>query len=327
MHLLKTITLLTLAGLGTSCTTTGGVRQSTGVETVANEKALAFPPPGGPAILNVIESRHKDDLEQTVSFATSSSVPGQNFLKIKFLTASGANPGLGSTPYGSISENVIARETIAAIPGVTLARSATFVQNGYGPFGYASGQSHSGDTCLYAWQQIRAGRSTQAQLQNFSMVQVRFRLCDAHASERQLLGAVYGYTIAGGFVNEALNPYGTVRGADAVLARAGDPIYPDPGNYRSGGTPIGYEAAPVADRIVVVRQPVAIPHVVAGTPLPQPIGPHVPLPDEHGQPQTSVVAAPIKTTGEPPPETAKTFNTIVPSPDCVSDTVSPACQK
>lgn len=329
MHLLKIIALLSLAGLGTSCTTTGGVRQSTGAETVANEKALAFPPPGGPAIVTVVERRHKDDVEQTISLATSSSVAGQNFLKIQFLGVSGGNPGLGSTPYKAVSENAIARELAAAIPGVRLARSATFVQNTYGPFGYASGQSRSGETCLYAWQQIRAGHSTQAQLQNFSMVQIRLRLCDARASERQLLSTVYGYTIAGGFVNEALNPYGTVRGADAVLARPGDPVYPDISGYRSNATPIGYEAAPPAVRTVIVRHQVpASPQTLPAAALPQAIGPRVPLPGEqYGQAQTNAVPMPTTTTGQAQPAATQTYSTIVPSPDCIGAVANADCMK
>lgn len=329
MHLFKLIALLTLAGLATGCTTTGGVRQSAGAETVANEKALAFPPPGGPAIVTVVERRHKDDVEQTISLATSSSVVGQNFLKIQFLGVSGGSPGLGSTPYKAISENAIARELAAAIPGIRLARSATFVQNTYGPFGYASGQSRAGDTCLYAWQQIRAGHSTQAQLQNFSMVQVRVRLCDAHASERQLLSTAYGYTIAGGFVNEALNPYGTVRGADAVLGKPGDPVYPDISGYRSNATPIGYEAAPAAVRTVVVRRQVAAsPQTLpAAAPLPQAIGPRVPLPGEqYGQTQTNAVPMPA-TTGQAQPAATQTYSTIVPSPDCIGAAANTACPK
>ncbi len=328
MHQLKIIALLTLAGL-TGCTTTGGVRQSAGPETVANEKALAFPPPGGPAVINVIERRHKDDVEQMISLATSSSVAGQNFLKIQFLGLSGDNPGLGSTPYKAVSENAIARELAGATPGVRLARSAIFVQNTYGPFGYASGQSRSGDTCLYAWQQIRAGRSMQAQSQNFSMVQIRLRLCDARASESQLLSTVYGYTIAGGFGNEALNPYGAVRGADAVLARPGDPVYPDTGSYRSNATPLGYEAAPPAVRTVMPRrQATTSPQSLPAAVLPPAIGPRVPLPGEqHGQGQTNTIPMPTATTGQAQAPATQTYSTIVPSPDCIGAMASASCIK
>jgi hypothetical protein len=329
MHLLKIIALITLAVLGTSCTTTGGVRQSAGAETVASEKALAFPPPGGPAIVSVVERKHGDDVEQTISLSTSSSVVGQNFLKVQFLGVSGSSPGLGSTPYEMISEGAISREMAAAVPGVRLARSATFVQNSYGPFSYASARSRAGDTCIYAWQQIRAGRSTQAQQRNFSMVQVRLRLCDAYAPERQLLNTVYGYTIAGGFEGESLNPYGVPRGADALLGHPGDPIYPDEGGYRNGAMAIGYEARPAAVRPAIVsRRAVVQPQAVTAT-APQAVGPRVPLPDQQGgTPQTGVITAPAQIPGQGQPRPMGTNGTIVPSPDCIGDAaMTAACQR
>ncbi|AYG63241.1 cellulose biosynthesis protein BcsN [Rhizobium jaguaris] len=327
MHLLKIITFITLAVLGTSCTTTGGVRQSAGAATVPSEKALAFPPPGGPAIVNVVERGHGDDVEQTISLSTSSTIPGQNFLKVQFLGVSGSTPGLGSTPYKMISEGAISREISATIPSIRLTRSANFVQNTYGPFGYAAGRSRSGDTCLYAWQQIRAGRSTPAQQRNFSMVQVRLRLCDAHATERQLLSTVYGYTIAGGFEGESLNPYGSPRGADALLGHPGDPIYPDVGGYRNSGMPIGYESRPPAIRPAIVSHRAAVkPQAVTVAP-PQAVGPRVPLPDQQGAtPQTGVTAEPAQIQGQP--GTMGTNGTAVPSPDCIGNAVTTAaCRK
>ena len=325
MHLLKIIALITLAIWGTSCTTAGRVRQLAGAETVASEKALAFPPPGGPAIVSVIEHKHGGDVDQTISLSTSSSVPGQNFLKVQFLGVSGSNPGLGSTPYKMISEGAISREMAATVPGVRLARSTTFVQNSYGPFGYASGRSRAGDTCIYAWQQIRAGRSTPAQQRNFSMVQVRLRLCDAYASERQLLGTVYGYTIAGGFEGESLNPYGAPRGADALLGRPGDPIYPDVGGYRNGAMAVGYESRPAAARPAIVSRRVVVQPKAVTVAAPQAVGPRVPLPDQQGgMPQTGVTTAPAQIPGQGQTGTMGTNGTIVPSPDCIGDAVTTA---
>ncbi|MDL2408666.1 cellulose biosynthesis protein BcsN [Rhizobium calliandrae] len=329
MHLLKLIALLTLAIFGTSCTTTGGVRQSGGAETIPSDKALAFPPPGGPAIVNVVERRHGNDVEQMISLSTSSTVPGQNFVKVLFLAVSGSTPGLGSTPYKMISEAEIAREIAATIPGVRLSRSATFVQNTYGPFGYAAGRSRAGDTCLYAWQQIRAGRSTPAQQRNFSMVQVRLRLCDARATERQLLSTVYGYTIAGGFEGESLNPYGTPRGADALLGRPGDPIYPDVGGYRNSQMAIGYEARTTAVRPAIVNHRTVIqPKAVTVAP-PQAVGPHIALPDpQGGTPQTGAVTAPAQISGQGQRGTMGTNGIVVPSPDCIGDAgTTAACRK
>lgn len=315
MHLLKTIALMTLAGLTAGCTTTGHVRQSIGVETVESDKALAFPPPGGPAIINVVERRHARDVDQTISLATSSSVPGQNFLKVQFLGITGSNPGLGSRPFNTISERTVAREMASTIPGVRLARSAIFVQNSYGPFGYASGQSRSGDTCLYAWQQVQAGFAPPQEQRNFGMVQVRIRLCDAHATERQLLSTVYGYTIAGHFDGAALNPFGAPRGADAVLGKPGELVYPDAAAYRTAPITIGYQPRPIVTRPPVVRRPAVIQPQAAPT-LPPMIGPRVPLPDGQGdQSQTGPANGSSSIMGQPSPVIAGS-NIVVPLPDC-----------
>ncbi|MGG6894988.1 cellulose biosynthesis protein BcsN [Rhizobium sp. BR 315] len=329
MHLSKTIALITLAGLMAGCTTTGHVRQSIGVETVDNDKALAFPPPGGPAIVNVVERRHAKDVDQTISLATSSSVPGQNFLKVQFLGIDGSNPALGSRPFNTINERTIAREMASAVPGVRLARSAIFVQNSYGPFGYASGQSMAGDTCLYAWQQVQAGFAPSREQRNFGTVQVRLRLCDAHSTERQLLSRVYGYTIAGRFDGAALNPFGAPRGADAVLGKPGELVYPDAAPYRTAPISIGYQSQPAPIRPAVIRRPAVTPQQPQVQPaLPPIIGPRVPLPDgQNDSPQTggangstSIMAQPSR------PNTAS--NIAVPLPDCNGESgISATCSR
>nr|WP_168880001.1 cellulose biosynthesis protein BcsN [Rhizobium sp. P28RR-XV]NLR88739.1 cellulose biosynthesis protein BcsN [Rhizobium sp. P28RR-XV] len=327
MHFSKAIALMILACLGVGCSTTGQVRQSIGVETVAADKALAFPPPGGPAIINVVERRHAKDVEQTISLFTSSSVPGQNFLKVQFLGITGSNPGLGSRPFDTVSERAIAREMAAAIPGVRLARSAIFVQNGYGPFGYASGQSRAGDTCLYAWQQVKAGLAPSQEQRNFGMVQVRIRLCDAHATERQLLSTVYGYTIAGHFTGAALSPFGEPRGADAVLGKPGQLVYPDTTAYRTPPISVGYQNSPPAVRPVVIHRPaVSQPKPQIQPTLPPMIGPRVPLPEgQSKEPQTNGASGPSSMVQPPPTNTAS--NIIVPLPDCNAEAgISQACR-
>lgn len=321
MNLLKTIALMTLAGLTAGCTTTGHVRQSIGVETVANDKALAFPPPGGPAIVNVVEKRHAKDVDQTISLATSSSVSGQNFLKVQFFGITGSNPGLGSRPFNTINDRAIAREMASAVPGVRLARSAIFVQNSYGPFGYASGQSRAGDTCLYAWQQVQAGFAPPQEQRNFGTVQVRIRLCDAHATERQLLSTVYGYTIAGRFDGAALNPFGAPRGADAVLGKPGEMVYPDATAYRTAPITIGYQPRPTTIPTTVMRPAAATRRPVIVQPQPAPalppmIGPRVPLPDGQGdQSQMAPASGSSAVVAQPSPAIAGRI-IAVPLPDC-----------
>ncbi len=173
MRLLGLISVVAAALLGGCTSTSGSVRQPSAPEAVASEKALVLPPPGGPSIVSVVETRRGNGVEQTLSLFTSSSVPGENFLKVQFLGASGSNPRTGNATYKMISESGISREAFAAAPGVAMVRNNTFLQNSYGPFAYASGRSRGGDTCLYGWQQIRSSQAAHTQARNFGMIQVR----------------------------------------------------------------------------------------------------------------------------------------------------------
>ncbi|MBY5321372.1 cellulose biosynthesis protein BcsN [Rhizobium johnstonii] len=325
MRLRKTILLVAAAGMMAGCTSTGNVRQPSAPETVAPEKALVLPPSGGPSIVSVVERKRGNGVEQTISLFTSSSVPGQNTLKVQFFGASGANPGAGNAGFSMINESGIAREVARSAPGVPMATSATFLQNAYGPFGYASGRSRAGDTCLYAWQQIRSSTNANTQGRNFGMIQLRLRLCDARASERQLLGIVYGYTVTGTFDGEIWNPYGNPPPADAALGRTGVPIYPDEGGYRASPMPIGYEPAPaiVTRPRAAVRSASTAQSAQGVAAVPAPIGPRVPLPGE--PPQTSArpaaAAAPIE-------QSVRAIGVTVPSPDCIGDAaMTAACRR
>jgi hypothetical protein len=326
MRLRKTISLMAVAGVMAGCTSTGGVHQPSGPETVAPEKALVLPPPGGPSIVSVVERKRGNGVEQTISLFTSSAVPGQNFLKVQFLGASGANPGTGNAGFSMINESGITREVARSAPGVPMATSATFLQNAYGPFGYAAGRSRAGDTCIYAWQQIRSSAAANTQARNFGMIQLRLRLCDASATERQLLGIVYGYTVSGTFDGEIWNPYGNPPPADGALGRSGAPIYPDEGGYRASPMPIGYEPAPAIvsrPRATPLRKTPTSQPAQGAAPMPAPIGPRVPLPGEAPQTSAKPDAAPA-----PNQQSARAIGVTVPSPDCIGDAaMTAACRK
>ncbi|MBB3657496.1 hypothetical protein FHX15_002728 [Rhizobium sp. BK650] len=327
MHFLKTISVVAVAAMMAGCTSTGGVHQPAGPEAVEPERALVLPPPGGPSIVSVVERKRGNGVEQTISLFTSSSVQGQNFLKVQFLGASAANPGVGNDSYRTIREGDIAREMARSVPGVPMATSATFLQNSYGPFGYASGRSRAGDTCIYSWQQIRSSQSAHTQGRNFGMIQIRLRLCDTRATERQLLGIVYGYTVIGTFDGDIWNPYGAPPPANPTLGQTGAPIYPDEGGYRPNTMPIGYEPAPAMvgqSRPAAARR--AQPQAATVAPVSQsPVGPRVPLPNDDTQTNA------IEPSEEAPAmiqQTARPIGVTVPSPDCIGDAaMTAACRK
>lgn len=334
MRLLNLISIVAVAGVMAGCSTTSGsVKQPSGPEAIASEKALVMPPPGGPSIVSVVETKRGNGVEQTLSLFTSSSVPGQNFMKVQFLGASGSNPDTGSAGYRMFSETGMSREAFASVPGVAMARNTTFLQNSYGPFSYASGRSRGGDTCIYGWQQIRSSRAAHTQTRNFGMIQVKLRLCDARASERQLLAVMYGYTITGTLNGEIWNPYGDVRGADPTLGQAGTPIYPDEGGYRQMSMPLGYEPAPQAvNRVTVRRAVVTRPQpAVAPQPVVQqapPVGPRVPLPDAPQQSSQMVAPGSPAQPAAPAQQSARAGGVAVPSPDCIGDAaMTAACRR
>jgi hypothetical protein len=130
---------------------------------------------------------------------------------------------LGNRPL-AISN--IAAEMREAFPGVAMSRSALFVQNEYGPFGYAVGRASSGDTCVYAWQRIAGTPRPPLLFRSNGALELRLRLCEAGASEPQLLSVMYGVRIRAFFPGVAWNPYGAPPPPDAAIGQAGTPIYP-----------------------------------------------------------------------------------------------------
>ncbi|MCA1441461.1 cellulose biosynthesis protein BcsN [Ensifer sp. IC4062] len=216
------VSCLLLAG----CAAREGVRTPAGAALVPAENALILPPPGGPAVLNVVERRYGNAVEQDINLHTSASTPGQNFLRAKFFGPVGSEVGQRRSAYRPVRETEMMREARRAVPGVALARSPYFLQNNYGPFGYAFGRGRGNDACLFAWQQIRPPQHRRSPLQNYGTIQVRLRYCAAGATERELLAPVYGYTISGTFADPSWNPYGEPPAVDPGIGRTGNPIYP-----------------------------------------------------------------------------------------------------
>ncbi|MGK6314131.1 cellulose biosynthesis protein BcsN [Neorhizobium sp. DT-125] len=286
-----------------ACGTTGSIGQPPGPQLVASEKALIMPPPGGPAIVGVVERVRGNGVEQTVALSTSSRIPGQNYLKVHFFGPQGSTPDTPAATFRTINESDLRREIARAAPGVSMVRATTFLQNTYGPFGYASGRSQGGDTCLFAWQQIRSPSTSSGIGRDFGMIQVRLRLCDRQAPARQMLNVMYGFTIVGTFQGAAWNPYGRAAGADKRLGRTGQPIYPE-GQFSQGPIPLGYGISSGITRSVPARRKAVVQASPAPAQAAAPAGPRVPLPN---------LGAGVSTGSSSPEPTG----TIVPSPDCI----------
>ena len=220
------IVLLSVSVAG--CAAREGVRIPSAATTVPAENALILPPPGGPAVLNVIERRSANAVEQDVYLYTSASTPGQNFLRVQMFGPVSAAIDQKKSAYLPVRASDMMREAQRALPGVALTQSPYFLQNNYGPFGYAFGHGRGGDACLYGWQQIRPPASQRGPLRDYGTIQVRLRHCAAGATESELLAPVYGYTISGTFADPDWNPYGEPPPVDAGIGRPGNPIYREP---------------------------------------------------------------------------------------------------
>ncbi len=285
--MLNRASCLTLLSLLAGCASGGPPQILASTRTVDASAAYALPPPGGPTIVSVIERPYNNAIQQEILLSTSARTPGQNVLRVQFFGPVKANLSGGDTLRDSqLGVTDISRELRGTLPGIAMHRSPNYVQNRYGPFGFASGRSSSGDTCIYAWQRIRPGESQSRWLTGRGSIQVRLRLCDARLNEEQLLAFMYGFSINAAFNDYSWNPYGEPPGPPANLGRPGPDVYPaGPGLPPSAALmppPQQPQARPQAQRRAAA--PVS-PVTPARMPRPAPIGPLVPPPP--GSPDTT----------------------------------------
>lgn len=282
-----------------------GTRLTESATTVPAEEAMAMPPPGGPAVVSVISRTFTNADEQDILLFTSASTPGQNFLRIKmFGPMSIERDGGKSLGYATLRDSTIGQEIYKEFPGVAMKRSELFLQNDYGPFGYAFGRGRQNDSCFYGWQQIRSNEQDRSGFQNGGTIQVRLRLCEEGASEEKLLNVMYGYTIRAGISKQGWNPYGAPPPVDDAIGRTSNPI-----------RPLSEDLAPA--RATRVSRPVVVKPAPVRETIPQNNAQVVPSPDTSRNPQSAETI--------PLPVTADTNTVVVPSPACVanSDGTSP----
>lgn len=306
---------LVAATVLSGCNTRQDVGTPTGSIMVPSENALILPPPGGPAVLNVVERRSTNAIEQDIYLYTSAATPGQNLLRAKFFGPMNAKFDQQSrSNYAAVRDNKMMAEARRALAGVSLSLNPYFLQNNYGPFGYAFGQGQANDACIFAWQQIRQAENHRSPLKGYGTIQVRLRYCAAGASETELLAPVYGYTITGTFGDPAWNPYGAPPPLEAGPGRTGSPIYRQEEAVTTSA-PVAVprrQVQPVARREVSsvparVEQQVVAPAAVTSIPVPQPDG------------TVSMPQAQAETTAKTLP------NVIVPSPACAGQQTGGAC--
>lgn len=217
---------IVMAGLS-ACTSTQSAATFSAPRTIDASQAMIMPAPGGPMVLGLIEERFRDGVEQKVILGTDASVSGENYLIVRLYgPMERETRGRKRLGYKSATSSSLFNESIRAVPGVPMKTSGLFLRNSYGPFGYAFGQTRDGDSCIYGWQQLRSSEKERTSFRNTGAIQIRLRVCEAGASEKQLLTVMYGYTIVGGFASEQWNPFGNAKTVTWTPGIGSDPIYP-----------------------------------------------------------------------------------------------------
>lgn len=189
--------------------------------------AFVMPAPGGPAVIAVLQERHTNGRFQKIVLSTNARTPGQNKFEVSIFgpVRSTTSPDAVLT-NSSLSRSRIALTVREEFPSVAMGISSNFLQNKYGPFGYAIGRSPSGDNCFYGWQRISQVDGEADLMTPRGSIEVRLRLCDSVASEAQLLRVMYDFTINAYFSKRSWNPYGSAPKVDDGLGRSGAPSYP-----------------------------------------------------------------------------------------------------
>lgn len=216
---------LGMAGCSSYSDDTSAIGTATQSVQAPLNKVFVTPPPGGPAILALVETKYSNAVAQEIALATRSLVPGQNAFHVAIYRQ--PKPGLQDTLSDKeLGRPALRKEMNQRLPDVPMTVADYYVQNRYGPFGYAAGRAASGELCLYAWQRIVPNQSRYLIEGPRGSIQIRLRLCDARASEPELLAAMYGFTINAYVRGYSWNPYGEAAPPAPSLGRPSAPVLP-----------------------------------------------------------------------------------------------------
>jgi hypothetical protein len=219
-----------LAGCGEQRLSESDLVFSTRAVNVDPSRAMVVLPPGGPPAVAVTQRQYDNAIAQTISLATRGRTPGENTIHVAFLTSADLPDGEGIAgnllKEPGLDDHVLAAEMEERFPGVAMSTSAVFVQNKYGPFGYAYGRGVGNDGCIYVWQRLMRGDSLFRP--KTGAASIRLRVCEPGASEASLLRLAYGYALNASLGRSGWDPIGEAPDPAPNLGEAGAPIYPAP---------------------------------------------------------------------------------------------------
>lgn len=238
---------------------------------VAPVEAMIVPPPGGPGIVTVVSTTFPNAVQQEISLVTQARTAGENKITILQFVGEGGDGSdarVRDIPFTNVN---LTLEALTAWPGTGMAVSPYYVQNQYGPFGYAIGRPSNGDTCIYAWQRIAPSLNPSGSVKR-GAINVRLQLCKRNSSEEELLEVMYKLRLKGN-VHTPLS-------APAAIGRIAAPIRPVGAQGFAEVIPIARPAAPAP-----AAQPAPRPTPVVTAPVaivPPPGAPIVPSPTGTG---------------------------------------------
>lgn len=237
---------------------------------VAAVEAIIVPPPGGPGIVKVVSKTFPNAVRQEILLATQARTVGEN--KITLLQffgrgGDGSDAEIRDVPFTEVN---LTQEALLAWPGTGMAVSPYYVQNDYGPFGYAIGRPANGDACIYAWQRIEPDLKPSGAIDR-GAINLRLQLCERGATEQKLLEVMYRLRLR----SSVHDP----RAAPAAIGRIAVPIRPLGAEGFAEVIPIARPASVV--RPAPVRAAATV--VVPAANVPAPGAPIVPTPESGGR--------------------------------------------
>ncbi|SHO67132.1 Cellulose biosynthesis protein BcsN [Pseudoxanthobacter soli DSM 19599] len=215
-------------------------------------QAIVLPPPGGPAVVGVIETRFSNAIEQKVVIANTDALEGENYIQVKMYGPVGYGAGDNSLSADRPMVGDIQREMLKAFPGVGMFVASTYMQNFYGPFNYAVGR-RGRTTCIYGWQTIRPPVNKFMAPSSRGWLTLRVRLCRVGVTEDKLLAFLYGLTVNSYFLPTNWNPYGPAPDVPEDVGKLGAPMLPVP----QGSNPY-YTEGPLDPRLGRVLPPAPV---------------------------------------------------------------------
>jgi hypothetical protein len=334
------VSVVALAATLGACASPPITQNDTRSGLVETEDAFAYPAPGGPTVKAVVQRSYSNAVEQEIVLETNSSLPGQNMLRIQmFGPADTGRPNQGTLKEEFEPGRNVGAEMRRLFPGVAMRRSLAYVQNKYGPFGYALGRSGA-DGCIYGWQRITSTGTTQVWVGNRGAIQIRLRLCEEGASDAELLGNMYDFTISSSFGVKNWNPYGEPAPVDPSFGRVSRPVYPHNVGSQPPAQPRRTQRR-AASAVQTVPQPqaqggvsgapgtyIAAPGGFVPAPAVMPPGGQIvpPPPDSRTSAPVSQRAAPVPVAVPAPPAAAPKNAGSVPAPAATmpATTITPA---